>query len=713
MKRTIFLYILLSLSAQLFGQATTFVTILDTLTVYPATPAVSGNFVTFIDYRNFIYSLYKVQIDTKQEQLAVFNTGYTEPQISLSGNRIAWIGYPTTTQSDVYVRNILTNITNRLTQDLAYQSHPDIHGNRVVWQDYRNTPATNNNNADIYYYDFGTGQTYQVTTDTSYQSFPAIWGNNIVWQDYRNTYHTNSNNADIYCYNIITGQTQQITTDTSYQTFPAIWGNYIVWEDHRNGVGDIYIYDLNTNTERAISTVNAYKTRPVISGDWILWQDYRNGGTTIQADIYGFNLVTNQEYPIITQTDHQDIPKIDSLNLIWVDFRNYRQDIYHAVMKKSVDLKFQLSVNITGGWNLVSIPGLHPVNQEVNTWWSARDPNAEVFRFNNGYFPVISAEPGTGYWMKHIVEKTYNTGDEWPADGINIYPTIPINKNTGWNLIGGYHYNATVSGISTIPSGSIEGNVFGYSAVTGYSTATELIPGYGYWIKLTQAAQIVLSDPGFMGPSKLAADVSDQWGKIVLTDKAGRHYTLYAASGEVNLDMYELPPAPHKGMFDVRFGSQRYVENLSAGFHEVNFSGMEYPLTIRVENTSIWLQDETGMAFRTLLKDGEEIHLNNSEITKILVSADAIPEVYSLEQNYPNPFNPSTTVRFSIPEDVQNLKLIIYNALGERVAELVNTGLRAGIYNYSWNASDVSSGIYIYQIVTEKFTTSKKMILLK
>jgi flagellar hook assembly protein FlgD len=84
-----------------------------------------------------------------------------------------------------------------------------------------------------------------------------------------------------------------------------------------------------------------------------------------------------------------------------------------------------------------------------------------------------------------------------------------------------------------------------------------------------------------------------------------------------------------------------------------------------------------------------------------------------LNQNYPNPFNPATTIEFSIPEDVQNIKLTIYNALGENVAELVNKELRAGTYKYTWNAENFASGIYIYQLVTEKFNSTKKMLYIK
>ena len=61
---------------------------------------------------------------------------------------------------------------------------------------------------------------------------------------------------------------------------------------------------------------------------------------------------------------------------------------------------FQLSVDVTNGWNMVSIPGLHPVDQNVLTWWSGKDPSAGVFRFSGGYQPITTATPGQGYWMK-------------------------------------------------------------------------------------------------------------------------------------------------------------------------------------------------------------------------------------------------------------------------------------------------------------------------
>jgi hypothetical protein len=108
---------------------------------------------------------------------------------------------------------------------------------------------------------------------------------------------------------------------------------------------------------------------------------------------------------------------------------------------------------------------------------------------------------------------------------------------------------------------------------------------------------------------------------------------------------------------------------------------------------------------------------NDTFTIEDIVSVDdlnsGIPDEYELYQSYPNPFNPSTVIEFSLPEDVANVKLSIYDALGEKVAELVNTALTAGTYKYQWNAQDVVTGMYIYELRTDKFVSVKKMLLLK
>lgn len=98
--------------------------------------------------------------------------------------------------------------------------------------------------------------------------------------------------------------------------------------------------------------------------------------------------------------------------------------------------------------------------------------------------------------------------------------------------------------------------------------------------------------------------------------------------------------------------------------------------------------------------------------TGIDQSNDVLTMQYYLSQNYPNPFNPSTRIEFSIPESAF-AKLEVYDVLGRKVKELVNKDLNAGNYTIDFNASELSSGIYYYRLVTKEIMQMKKAVLLK
>jgi parallel beta-helix repeat protein len=91
---------------------------------------------------------------------------------------------------------------------------------------------------------------------------------------------------------------------------------------------------------------------------------------------------------------------------------------------------------------------------------------------------------------------------------------------------------------------------------------------------------------------------------------------------------------------------------------------------------------------------------------------ELLPTEYTLYQNYPNPFNPITTIKYDLP-NTSDVSLVIYDILGRKVKELVNTKQQAGRYEVQFNASNLASGVYIYQLIAEKYINSKKMILLK
>ncbi|MFP4547523.1 MAG: T9SS type A sorting domain-containing protein [Fidelibacterota bacterium] len=91
---------------------------------------------------------------------------------------------------------------------------------------------------------------------------------------------------------------------------------------------------------------------------------------------------------------------------------------------------------------------------------------------------------------------------------------------------------------------------------------------------------------------------------------------------------------------------------------------------------------------------------------------DIVSHTFDLAQNYPNPFNGSTTIQYNIPSK-GNVRLSIYNLVGQEVDVLVNEKQSAGLYKVNWESSELSSGIYIYRLAFKDKSHSKRFILMK
>jgi hypothetical protein len=136
------------------------------------------------------------------------------------------------------------------------------------------------------------------------------------------------------------------------------------------------------------------------------------------------------------------------------------------------------------------------------------------------------------------------------------------------------------------------------------------------------------------------------------------------------------------------------------------------------EGTSSWSSTVAGtdycasVSYSTSYYPADGLTFTFSPPNVGIIGNSNIIKGFMLYQNYPNPFNPATTIQYSIPK-AGNVKLVIYNALGEEVSTPVNENKPAGKYSLTFSADNLASGVYYYSIKSGDFTEVKKMVLIK
>ena len=106
------------------------------------------------------------------------------------------------------------------------------------------------------------------------------------------------------------------------------------------------------------------------------------------------------------------------------------------------------------------------------------------------------------------------------------------------------------------------------------------------------------------------------------------------------------------------------------------------------------------------------LELTEGNASAISDNDGLIPTTTQLRQNYPNPFNPSTTIRYNLA-NAGKVQLTVFNSLGQKVATLVNARQNAGSHAITFNASNLSSGVYYYKLSSNGVSQVRKMLLVK
>lgn len=306
---------------------------------------------------------------------------------------------------------------------------------------------------------------------------------------------------------------------------------------------------------------------------------------------------------------------------------------------------------------------------------------------------------------------------------------------SSWNIVGSISEEVPIStNVCLFPGPNYFTSSF-FIYQNGYQLVTTIKPGMGHWIKVAMDGSLLVNiDPIQCDSDSLESIEKEDMDHFIVYDANGKKQDLYVANLDLNpslggMDLSMPPPLPVVG-FDARFEEGEYIKPVSPDSGEVELvidvEAQAYPITLSWE-----LNPENGITYSFIgdsglgkisdIKSGfGKVSFNQIRNNKIHLFASAEkknnsvnhPTVYSLMQNYPNPFNPTTMIKYTLPK-VSDVALIIYDILGSEVATLVNEQQQPGSYEVKWDASNVSSGIYFYQLKTKDYVDTKKMILLK
>ena len=374
--------------------------------------------------------------------------------------------------------------------------------------------------------------------------------------------------------------------------------------------------------------------------------------------------------------------------------------------------EIQVNVDYLENWNLVGLP----VGVE-NTDFQTLYPNAienTLYSFSEvGYSPETNLELGTGYVLR------FNESESLMIEG-SVVDNLSISLIEGWNLISGISSSILVDYILDPENIIIQNTIYGYSE-NGYENSEVITPGYGYWVRTSDAGEIQLSSSNRAKTKMTFENKLNNAHRITINEKS----LFFGMSiPEDDAVQYSLPPKPPAPSPDIRFSNDAKLCTEDECLIEIMNGGQPISIECEIEDNESWeiipvIENQVQLD-EAILVNGLNQFILDSNIEQIVLRKSTFsqtPKEFSLSPAYPNPFNPETTISFGLPFDSE-LNISIYNLMGQKVSTLTSGYFTAGFHNVTWNGiSDdgvhVSAGVYLYTIETGEFREMKKMILMK
>lgn len=382
------------------------------------------------------------------------------------------------------------------------------------------------------------------------------------------------------------------------------------------------------------------------------------------------------------------------------------------------------SESFTTGWQQVGYPA---EGTDVDPFTLFTNGIAGTFFSHNlSYAEETVFTPGVGYWIRLSGAETVSVNPPFLTD-------IERNLEQGWYLISGPGMPIAFTDISD-PSGIlVAGSLRGYNNESGYVVADSLKPGRGYWVQSSGTGTITMSSNiTSLATKQVAKNIADPEGFVAfrVTTKERKSPKFYLG-GPLNDEIgfsplsFSMPPLPPTGAFDIRFENDSRLVNGNNGTLIVRSPGD----SLTFSHAS---QTNDGIKFAFIregidieevydIQPDESVTISAEGVTRISVelgvtsSVDGVteqPQRVELSQNYPNPFNPSTVISYNLPQ-AGNVSLEVFDMTGRRIAVLAEEFKAAGSYTHDFNASNLSSGVYMYRLQSAGTVLTRKMTLIK
>lgn len=473
-------------------------------------------------------------------------------------------------------------------------------------------------------------------------------------------------------------------------------------------------------------------------------RNFRTNTTIVYCVRFGAG--APQNYPIVVEYDTRDFPNGSQLFVRDnINGRFFSTNLRNATSLGGTKRYFTIQdPNITGfcieytvpavaqfpevneGWNLVSLP-VAPSDARSSVVFPNIASGKPARFTQNQYVFDDTVQVGVGYFVKYGDLLDRNVSGTRVTRIHELETPFVVRLYRGWNTVGGLSVPTSIDPlylnfgpIAGLPTPTRVGEVYRYITDRGYEQASLIVPGYGYWLKVSGDGYYRLSAPASaLGKAAPVNEAYKMLNRLTVSDDAQKVGTLYfgQSSASINNAQFELPPAPAGSMFDIRFDNNGFVSASPevAAERVVSLQGVEYPVVLSVENADanyVVADAITGQVIGSFEQGKAGAVTISNPMTKSVKLIGVASAEMSLGSAFPNPAAAKFNFDFNVPTE-QNVRIVLYNQLGAEVASLFN-GPANGKLSVEFATDGLPAGVYYYKMTTAAgFSQVRQVVISK